>query len=258
MPRKTPVKPSPNSTPQTARFEGLDALRGLAVLWMTVFHFSFDLNHFGFTAQNFYEDPVWTVQRTCILGLFLFCAGAGQGIAVAQGQTWGRFAKRWGQIALCAALVSSGSVLMFPNSWISFGVLHAMCVMLLVARLLAPTGRALWALGVMAMAVGFVGPWLHTVRPDLAWLDSRWWYWLGWVSHKPITEDYVPIFPWLGVMLWGVAAAQWGLKRKVFEQVQAHQPPKLLVLVGRWSLTWYMVHQPVLMGLLMAWVWMVR
>ncbi|QDL53496.1 DUF1624 domain-containing protein [Rhodoferax aquaticus] len=258
MPPQVSVLPDSAPAAYTARFEALDALRGLAVLWMTVFHFSFDLNHFGFTAQNFYEDPVWTVQRTCILSLFLFCAGAGQGIAVAQGQSWARFAKRWGQIALCAALVSAGSVLMFPNSWISFGVLHAMCVMLVLARLLAPTGRALWALGAVAMAAGLVGPWLHGTVPDLAWLDSRWWYWLGWVSHKPMTEDYVPIFPWLGVMLWGVAAAQWGLKHKLFDRLQTLEPPKLLGFVGRWSLTWYMVHQPILMGLLMGWVWVVR
>jgi len=24
--------------------------------------------------------------------------------------------------------------------------------------------------------------------------------WLGWISQKPITEDYAPLFPWLGVM----------------------------------------------------------
>jgi len=30
--------------------------------------------------------------------------------------------------------------------------------------------------------------------------------WLGWISQKPITEDYAPLFPWLGVMWWGAAA----------------------------------------------------
>ena len=49
------------------------------------FHFAFDLNHFGFIRQNFYTDPVWTVQRTCIVSLFLFCAGLGQAVALAAG-----------------------------------------------------------------------------------------------------------------------------------------------------------------------------
>ena len=64
------------------RHGALDALRGTAVLWMTCFHFAFDLNHFGFIHENFYGDPLWTVQRTCILSLFLLCAGFGQAVAV--------------------------------------------------------------------------------------------------------------------------------------------------------------------------------
>jgi uncharacterized membrane protein len=30
--------------------------------------------------------------------------------------------------------------------------------------------------------------------------------WLGLIGYKPITEDYVPLLPWLGVMWWGMAA----------------------------------------------------
>ena len=61
-----------------ARHDRLDALRALALLWMTGYHFAFDLNHFGHIRQNFYQDPVWTWQRTAIVSLFLLCAGLGQ------------------------------------------------------------------------------------------------------------------------------------------------------------------------------------
>ena len=91
------------------RVDGVDALRGVAMLWMTVFHFCFDLAQQGSIQQNFYADPVWTWQRSCILSLFLLCAGMGQAIAMHQGQTWRRFGKRWLQIVACAALVSAGS-----------------------------------------------------------------------------------------------------------------------------------------------------
>jgi uncharacterized membrane protein len=90
------------------RFDRIDALRGIAIVWMTVFHFSFDLNYFGWIRQNFLYDPFWTTQRTCIVSLFLFCAGLGQAVAVEQGQTWARFWKRWAQIAGCAVLVTLG------------------------------------------------------------------------------------------------------------------------------------------------------
>ena len=72
----------------TRRYDAVDALRGLAVVWMTVFHFGFDLSHFGLWSQNFRLDPFWTTQRTVIVSLFLFCAGLEQAIAWHQGQSW--------------------------------------------------------------------------------------------------------------------------------------------------------------------------
>ena len=55
----------------TKRLDGIDALRGAAIVWMTLFHFCFDLNHAGFIRQDFYSDPFWTWQRSAIVSLFL-------------------------------------------------------------------------------------------------------------------------------------------------------------------------------------------
>ena len=54
-----------------ARFDAVDALRGFAMVWMTAFHFCFDLNQYGYIRQNFYVDPFWTWQRVVIVSLFL-------------------------------------------------------------------------------------------------------------------------------------------------------------------------------------------
>lgn len=257
--------------PNRRRYHFVDALRGGAMLWMTAYHFGFDLNHFGVIHQNFYDDPVWTLQRTGIVSLFLLTAGMGQAMAVAQGQGWPRFGRRWAQIAGCALLVSAGSGWMFPRSWISFGVLHAMAVMLLATRWLlvrgALRGAVPWALGALLLAAGPLGSaWLQGAAPAhpalAAALDSRWGYWLGWVTHKPATEDYVPLLPWWGVMLWGVGLAQWAQARQrragrplrwLQQPAAARGPGHGLVLLGRWSLSYYMLHQPVMIGALMAW-----
>ncbi|WP_374666977.1 DUF1624 domain-containing protein [Ramlibacter sp.] len=235
------------------RFDRLDALRGVAIVWMTVYHFAFDLNHFGFIRQDFYRDPVWTWQRTCILGLFLFCAGLGQAVAVAQGQTWARFWRRWAQVAGCALLVTAGSWLMFPNSFIYFGVLHGMAVMLVIARLTAGWGAWLWLAGAVAVLAPLAAPAMHAAWPGLEVMQRPWLNWLGWIARKPRTEDYVPLLPWLGVMWWGLAAGQWVLRERP-EWMQRVLPGQAgwLAWMGRWSLTWYMVHQPVLIGVLMA------
>jgi len=222
------------------RSDRLDALRGLAILWMAAFHFGFDLNHFGWIRQDFYRDPVWTWQRTAIVSLFLFCAGGGQAFAVLAGQGAGRFWRRWAQVAGCALLVSAGSWFMFPNSWISFGVLHGIAVMLLLLRLGLSRlpNAALLALAALALAA-----------PRLVQLpvfDTRWANWVGLVTHKPIAEDYVPVLPWLGVMLAGFVVT------RARPQLWAGTAPRPLAVLGRWSLSFYMVHQPVLIGALMA------
>jgi len=235
------------------RFDSIDTLRGFAIVWMTFFHFSFDLNHYGWLHQNFYADPFWTWQRTAIVSLFLFCAGLGQAIAVAQGQTWKRFWKRWLQVAGCALLVTAGSIWMFPKSFIYFGVLHGIAVMLLIVRASAGWGRWLWLAGAIALALKPLALAAHVRWPELEFLNLRSWNWLGLVSRKPITEDYVPLVPWLGVMWWGLAAGQWLLERRP-AWIQRPMPPATapLAWLGRWSLSWYMVHQPVLIGLVMA------
>lgn len=246
---KTIRQSAPPARQTATRFDRLDALRGMALLWMAAFHFCFDLNHYGLLQADFYDDLLWTVQRTCILSLFLICAGAGQAVAVHQGQTWPRFWRRWAQVVGCAVLVSAGSYLMFPDSYIYFGVLHGMAVMLVVARLTARWGFWLWPLGLLALLLPQVAQ--HPMFDAVAWHP------LGLVTHKPITEDYVPVLPWMGVMWWSLAATQWVLHRwpGALQSVSQQMPRwwRALAWLGGWSLTFYMLHQPVLIGGLQLW-----
>jgi uncharacterized membrane protein len=211
---------------------------------MAVFHFCFDLNYFQLIRQNFYTDPFWTLQRTAIVSLFLFCAGLGQAIAIDQRQPWPRFWRRWAQVAGCAVLVTLGSMWMFPRSFISFGVLHGIALLLIAMRLGAGVGRWLWPIGLVAILLPqFV---------QHPFFDTRWTNWIGLVTKKPIAEDYVPLLPWLGVALWGLAAGQWVLAQRR-EWITGPLPRALapLATLGRWSLSFYMLHQPVLIGALM-------
>ena len=243
------------------RLDSVDALRGLAMLWMTVFHFSFDLNQFGYIRQNFHLDPVWTWQRTAIVSLFLFCAGLGQAIAVAQGQSWQRFWQRWAQVAGCALLVTAGSWLMYPNSFIYFGVLHGMVLMLIVARLTTQWGRWLWWLGALAIVSKFIAAYAMNTWASgqfIQIVNAPWLNWLGWITQKPVTEDYVPLFPWLGVMWWGVAAGGWLTRRSSGTAWVLPAPARPLAALGRWSLSYYMLHQPVLMAGLLGLGWIFR
>ncbi|MFM2406785.1 MAG: hypothetical protein RL223_4665 [Pseudomonadota bacterium] len=228
----------------------LDALRGLAIVWMVGFHAAFDLNWLGFIQPrwHFTRDPLWTTQRTLIVSLFMLCAGLALALTLRAAPARPRFWRRWAQIAACATGVSIGSAWLFPHSWISFGVLHAMAAMQLILHPLrerlgrTPPWRLL-ALGALAIA-------LPQVIAD-PWFDTRWTNPLGPVTRKPVTEDWVPLLPWSGLLLWGLAAGRALPAAWLARPLPRASGP--LQAIGRWPLTVYMLHQPLLLGLLWAW-----
>jgi len=242
--------PSAQSPIATHRFAGIDALRGFAVAQMIVYHFIYDLNFFGWLRLAMTREQPWVGWRTAIVSQFLFLVGLSLVLRYAFKPAWSDFWRRWLQIAGAAALVSLGSWFVFRDRFIFFGILHYIVVALILARLLVPLGRLNILLGIAALAAGLL-------FKD-AVFNTTALTWLGFATRKPATEDYVPIFPWIGVTLLGVGlGAIW--QRTQFAVAPALQalntaPPRLLILLGTWALTVYLVHQPILLSLL----WLVR
>ena len=81
--------------------------------------------------------------------------------------------------------------------------------------------------------------------------------WTGLGAVPVASVDYVPVFPWLCPVLVGVALGRVAVQRGLWARVAAVTVPKgslfdWLALPGRHSLLVYLVHQPVLMGILYA------
>jgi len=225
-----------------ARVGGLDALRGLAILAMIAYHFSFDLGHVGLTQWDFYRDPFWLNARTLILSSFLMIAGVSLVLADRDHPSPTRFWRHVGTIAACALIVSAASYAMFPASWIWFGVLHAIALSLLLARPLARHPLIALVIGAAVIAAG-------NLYTD-ARFDNRALGWIGFMTAKPRTEDYVPLFPWTGVLLLGIATGH-VLARTEFRPIAwAEHVPRSIAWLGRHSLAAYMLHQPLLLALL--------
>lgn len=224
------------------RIAAIDAMRGGALCLMFVYHFCFDLRFFRVLAADFEHDPFWLGFRALILTSFMLLVGISLVVAVNAGQLPSRFWRRIGSIAGCAAAVSVGSYLVFPATYIYFGVLHSIAVASILARPLAR--RPAVALGV-GIAVAVAG-----VTFTHAAFDQRSLSWIGFVTRKPATEDYVPLAPWAGFVFVGIAVGHALLRAEFRALAPLAQAPWWLRFLGRHSLLAYMVHQPVLMGLL--------
>jgi uncharacterized membrane protein len=145
-------------------------------------------------------------------------------------------------IAASAILVSIGSYLAFPRTFITFGILHAIAVSSVLARPLLGYPRLALILGVAIITLG--------VTVQLPLFDRPWLNWVGLMTHKPATEDYVPLFPWFGAVLVGIALGAAMPRLQPLLAKADRWSPSGLAWLGRHSLIIYLVHQPLLLGAL--------
>jgi uncharacterized membrane protein len=225
-----------------SRVPSVDALRGLAIVAMIAYHFAFDLRYFGVIRADFENDPFWLNARTAIVASFLALVGVSLVLAERDGLAWPRFLRRVAVIAACALAASAASWLLFPRTFIYFGVLHCIAVSLLAARPLARRPLVAVALGIAIVVAGLTLS--HPV------FDARALSWIGFTTTKPQTQDYVPLFPWLGVVLFGIGLGHALMKARFRPIAWLAGAPRALRWLGRHSLATYMVHQPILMGLI--------
>jgi uncharacterized membrane protein len=229
------------------RWPAIDIARGIAVAAMIVYHFAWDLSFFRLIATDIVAHPVWQLFARAIAASFLMLVGAGLVLAHGKGVRWRSFFKRLAVIAGAALLITLATSLAMPESYIFFGILHCIA---LASVLALPFLRAPGVVTLAAAAFAFAAPWLFTAPAlDVPALD-----WLGLGARLPATNDYVPVFPWFGFVLVGVAATRLILRHAP----RLGSPPRGresrlrrgLAWSGRRSLIIYLAHQPVLLACL--------
>jgi len=143
-------------------------------------------------------------------------------------------------------------LVMFAKSWIYFGILHFMVIGSCFVFLLSDVNWKLTCgLGLIILTGFFIG-----------WLPRRWPF--DYVSALPsYTEDFVPLFPWLGVACLGLALGQWvrgseAVLNRVSKIAREDRLGRGITYSGKRSLLIYMIHQPILFALLISAGWVIR
>ncbi len=237
------------STASRNRIQTIDLVRGAALVAMASYHFTWDLEIFGYLGPGTAGTGMFKWYARSIAGTFLLLAGVS--LVLAQYPVLRRdgFLRRLGLVTGAAALITLATLIIFPDSFIFFGILHAIA-------LFSVLGLAFVRLPVtVTLLVAAIVLALPQVYRS-AVFDAPWLWWVGLSAAVPRSNDYVPLFPWFALVLAGIAVARIGLAAGAANRLARAEPMDNrivggLVFLGRHSLAVYLVHQPVLL----AFVW---
>lgn len=227
----------------TPRLWLIDSARTLALIGMAAFHLVFDLQMFGFVPPGTAVTGFFYYHARIVAGSFLFLAGMGLWLAHGQGIRWPAFWRRWGMIALAAALVSLATRIAMPDFWIFFGILHSIATASLLGLVF------LRLPGLVNLALGLVVIWAAWPLPALLEWQAPALRFLGLTTLPTYTMDFEPLVPWFGPFLAGMGIAR--LITPALPRLAQIAPARLgwLAWPGRHSLAVYLIHQPVLISL---------
>ncbi len=239
------MKPA-EPTPSPFRLPGIDVARGAALVAMAVYHFTWDLSFFGLIALDPVASPPWAWFARSIAASFLFLVGVSLVLATQRGVDPRRQGLRIARIAGAAALITLATLIAFPEGTIYFGILHHIAAASLIGlALLRLPGAMLVALAGAAFALP--AAFSHPIFSNPALL------WTGLSPAPPRSNDFVPLLPWLGWTLLGIAAGRrllgWEKTRDVLARGPTALPARMLAGAGRHGLAFYLLHQPILIGL---------
>ena len=150
-------------------------------------------------------------------------------------------------VAAAAGLITAATLYAMPNRFIFFGILHCIAVSSVIGLAFMRLPALLTA--VIGLAFLFAAPYLASPffnQPALLWLG---------LSTAPVhSNDYVPLFPWFGAVLLGIAVAKAAKGLGFFvwlaSAYRGENPIDLpFAFAGRHSLVVYLIHQPILIGL---------
>lgn len=240
------MTPNPELNQSGSRIPIIDVARGVALVAMAVYHFTWDLEFFGYAQPGMTAVGGWRIFARAIASSFLFLVGFSMVLAHGRQIRWRPFAIRLAMVAAAAAAITLASWFATPERFIFFGILHCIAAasILGLAFVRAP-----------ALITACVGTAIIVFAPNLAapQFDQPLLLWLGLSTQTVRSNDYVPIFPWFGVVLLGMAAAKFMVDRNLVSRLASiyrgtGSINRGLIFAGRHSLAFYLIHQPMLVA----------
>ena len=214
------------------RIDELDSLRATALVMMLVLNFVTDLNHFGI--MNTETGDQWWWMARIAASLFVGISGVSYFLAHRLEYDFTKTSGRTQRLIFWAFVITIITYIFEPSAYVRFGVLHLLALASIVAFPVARKPEFALGIGLILLIIPL------SSNSNLVWLGLR--------ETGFIAVDYFPLNPWLGIFFIGLA-----LSSRIYPEgkpLTEIQWPERWLWFGRNTLTIYVIHQPILIGLL--------
>ena len=231
----------PAEKPRRERIEALDVIRGILILGMICDHILYDCVSYLDVPYRFFDNPIRLTIHYIGAYLFILLSGASSSVSRSN---W----RRGLQLASVAAGVTLVTWIGDHDAFIVFGILHCLAACTLLYALLRPVidriprGVQMWLWIALTIVTFLMTDMVRTDIPGL-WI-------FGFPTADFFSADYFPLLPWIFVYFLGALAGPVIFGHRLpawFYRIRC----AWLSYVGRHSLIIYLVHQPVILGLIL-------
>lgn len=235
------------------RLAEVDVARAMALLMMIVYHLLFSIRYLGI-AEIEVVTGFWRWFAYATAALFVLIAGLSLTLSESAQRRRGatprevvvRIARRGVELIGWGLVITVVTRVALDQGMILFGILHLIGLGTLFA---IPFLRHPTIASVVGLVCIGLGPVVSTI-PGPIWLA-----WLGFHPVDFVSLDYVPVLPWFGVLLIGVTLGRLlypeGERRSWIGSVPSWTGP--ISWIGRHTLAVYLLHEPVILAVLIAW-----
>jgi uncharacterized membrane protein len=199
---------------------------------MLVLNFVTDLNHFGI--MNTETGDQWWWMARIAASLFVGISGVSYFLAHRLEYDFTKTSGRTQRLIFWAFVITIITYIFEPSAYVRFGVLHLLALASIVAFPVARKPEFALGIGLILLIIPL------SSNSNLVWLGLR--------ETGFIAVDYFPLNPWLGIFFIGLALAS-----RIYPEgkpLTEIQWPEKWLWFGRNTLTIYVIHQPILIGLL--------
>ena len=239
------------------RIHIIDEYRGIALIAMLIYHTLYDMAvifGFHFNISWFFSQPMHIFQQ-CIGISFIFISG--------MSSTLSKNSLRRSLIIFAAAMgMTIITAILMPSQIIRFGVLHLLGVSGIITAAFMPSIKklsrkvSLLFSGLFFIIFyttynvpnGYINLFFKNIYLPKILYTSKYTFFLSFPHSKFYSSDYYPLIPWIFLFLAGaflLSALRYILPKFCYK---LHVPA--LAAIGRHTLMIYLLHQPVIYGVL--------